>query len=83
MLVNPITVLMLRREAEKHFSTGYDGVVINNAAGGSVGRLFTAVCQHHHIATISVVHSAKGADRLQQRFPNVPVASTDNDARVL
>ena len=55
MLVNPITVLMLRREAEKHFSTGYDGVVINNAAGGSVGRLFTAVCQHHHIATISVV----------------------------
>jgi hypothetical protein len=40
MLVNPITVLMLRREAEKHFSTGYDGVVINNAAGGSVGRLF-------------------------------------------
>jgi NADPH:quinone reductase-like Zn-dependent oxidoreductase len=77
MLVNPITVLMLRRQAEKHFSTGYDGVVINNAAGGSVGRLFTAVCQHHHIATISVVHSAEGADRLQQRFPNVPVVSTD------
>jgi NADPH:quinone reductase-like Zn-dependent oxidoreductase len=33
MLVNPLTVLMLRREAEKQFSTGYDGVVLNNAAG--------------------------------------------------
>ncbi len=33
MLVNPLTVLMLRREAEKHFTTGYDGVVLNNAAG--------------------------------------------------
>jgi NADPH:quinone reductase-like Zn-dependent oxidoreductase len=33
MLVNPLTVLMLRREAEKHFATGYDGVVLNNAAG--------------------------------------------------
>jgi len=33
MLVNPLTVLMLHREAEKHFTTGYDGVVLNNAAG--------------------------------------------------
>jgi NADPH:quinone reductase-like Zn-dependent oxidoreductase len=41
MLVNPLTVLMLRREAEKHFATGYDGVVRNNAAGGALGRLVT------------------------------------------
>jgi NADPH:quinone reductase-like Zn-dependent oxidoreductase len=33
MLVNPLTVLMLRREAGEHFTTGYDGVVLNNAAG--------------------------------------------------
>jgi hypothetical protein len=33
MLVNPLTVVMLRREAERHCATGYDGVVLNNAAG--------------------------------------------------
>ena len=32
MLVNPVTVLMLRRAAQQHFSVGFDGVVLNNAA---------------------------------------------------
>src|ERR1700722_15409625 len=58
MLVNPRTVLMLRREAEKHFAPGYDGVVLNNAAGGVVGRLVTASLSNHHIATISLVRRA-------------------------
>ena len=78
MLVNPLTVLMLRREAEKHFTTGYDGVVLNNAAGGSVGRLVTAALSNHHIATISLVRSADTAQRLRERFPEVPVVVTEN-----
>jgi NADPH:quinone reductase-like Zn-dependent oxidoreductase len=77
MLVNPITVLMLRREAEKHYATGYDGVVLNNAAGGAVGRLLTAVFDFHRIATISIVRSTEGAVRLRERFPAVPVVATD------
>jgi NADPH:quinone reductase-like Zn-dependent oxidoreductase len=78
MLVNPLTVLMLRREAEKHFTTGYDGVVLNNAAGGSVGRLVTAVLSNHHIATLSLVRSARTAQRLRERFPEVPVVVTED-----
>jgi NADPH:quinone reductase-like Zn-dependent oxidoreductase len=78
MLVNPLTVLMLRREAEKHFSTGYDGVVLNNAAGGSVGRLVTAALSQHHIATISLVRSAETEQRLRERFPEVPVVVTQD-----
>jgi NADPH:quinone reductase-like Zn-dependent oxidoreductase len=78
MLVNPLTVLMLRREAEKHFTTGYDGVVLNNAAGGSVGRLVTAVLSNHHIATVSLVRSAQTVQRLRERFPEVPVLVSED-----
>jgi NADPH:quinone reductase-like Zn-dependent oxidoreductase len=78
MLVNPLTVLMLRREAEKHFTTGYDGVVLNNVAGGSVGRLVTAELSNHHIATVSLVRSAETAERLRERFPEVPVVVTED-----
>ena len=42
LLINPITVLMLRRAAQRHVSVGFDGVILNNAAASSVGRLFTA-----------------------------------------
>jgi NADPH:quinone reductase-like Zn-dependent oxidoreductase len=77
MLINPLTILMLRREAEKHFSVGYDGVVLNNAAGGSVGRLLTAGLSSHRIATISLVRSAQTAQHLRERFPDVPVVVTD------
>jgi NADPH:quinone reductase-like Zn-dependent oxidoreductase len=38
MLVNPITALMLLRAAQRHHSVGFDGIVVNNAAGSSVGR---------------------------------------------
>jgi NADPH:quinone reductase-like Zn-dependent oxidoreductase len=78
MLVNPLTVLMLRREAEKHFTAGYDGVVLNNAAGGSVGRLVTAGLSNHHIATLSLVRSARTAQRLRECFPEVPVVVTED-----
>jgi NADPH:quinone reductase-like Zn-dependent oxidoreductase len=77
MLVNPLTVLMLRREVEKHFTTGYDGVVLNNAAGGAVGRLLTADLGNHHTATISLVRRADTAQHLRERFPEVPVVVTE------
>src|ERR1700736_1798751 len=76
MLCNPITALMLRRAAQQHFAVGFDGVVLNNAAASSVGRLFTAIAEHHQIATISIVRSEKRAQQLRDRFPTVPVVST-------
>lgn len=76
MLINPITVLMLRRAAQQHHSVGFDGVILNNGAASSVGRLFTAGAHHHQIATISIVRSAARADELSRRFPDVPVVST-------
>jgi NADPH:quinone reductase-like Zn-dependent oxidoreductase len=78
MLVNPLTVLMLRREAGKHFTTGYDGVVLNNAAGGAVGRLVTAGFSNHRIATVSLVRRAETAQQLRERFPEVPVLVTED-----
>jgi NADPH:quinone reductase-like Zn-dependent oxidoreductase len=78
MLVNPLTVLMLRREAEKHFTTGYDGVVLNNAAGGAVGRLVTAGFSNHQIATVSLVRRAETAQLVRERFPEVPVVVTED-----
>ena len=78
MVCNPLTALLLYRTAQQHFSVGFDGFVINNAANSSVGRLFTASAQHHQIATISVVRSGARAQELAERYPNVPVISTDN-----
>jgi NADPH:quinone reductase-like Zn-dependent oxidoreductase len=76
MLCNPLTALQLRRAAESHHSVGYEGVVLNNAAASSVGRLFTAGAEHHHINTISIVRSDQRARELAERFPTVPVVST-------
>jgi NADPH:quinone reductase-like Zn-dependent oxidoreductase len=76
MVGNPLTVLMMRRAAQGHFSTGFDGVILNNAAASSVGRLFTASTEHHRIATISIVRSGERAEQLRNRFPAVPVVST-------
>src|ERR1700756_1325315 len=76
MLCNPITALMLRRAAQQHFGVGFDGVVLNNAAGSAVGRLFTAIAEHHRIATVSIVRSEQRARQLRDRFPTVPVVST-------
>jgi len=80
MLCNPITALMLRRAAQQHVSVGFEGVVLNNAAASSVGRLFTAIAEDHQIATISVVRSEQRAQQLRGRFPTVPVVSTSDPA---
>ena len=77
MVCNPLTALLLYRAAQQHFSVGFDGIIINNAANSSVGRLFTASANHHQIATISVVRSANRANELAARYPTVPVVSAD------
>jgi NADPH:quinone reductase-like Zn-dependent oxidoreductase len=78
MVCNPLTALLLRRAAQQHFSVGFDGMIINNAANSSVGRLFTVDADHRQIATISVVRSAERAHELAARYPDAPVVSTDS-----
>lgn len=77
MLVNPLTTVMLRREAEEHQALGYDGVLVQTAAGSSVGRLLTGVSQAHNLALVNVVRSEPGAAELRRRFPAVPVVATE------
>ncbi|MFF4960647.1 zinc-binding dehydrogenase [Streptomyces sp. NPDC001222] len=76
MLVNPLTAVMLRREAEEHPAFGYNGLLVQTAAGSSVGRLVTGVCQFHSLPLVNVVRSDRGADELRRRFPEVPVVAT-------
>jgi NADPH:quinone reductase-like Zn-dependent oxidoreductase len=78
MVCNPLTALLLCRAAQQHFSVGFDGVILNNAANSSVGRLFAVVAEDRRIATIGVVRSADRAHELTARYPNVPVTSTDD-----
>jgi NADPH:quinone reductase-like Zn-dependent oxidoreductase len=76
MLVNPLTVQMLRRAVEATRAVAYNGVFLQTAAASSVGRLMTAGSEHHAIGHINIVRSAEGADLLRKRFPNTPVVST-------
>ncbi|WP_406500000.1 zinc-binding dehydrogenase [Streptomyces sp. NBC_00846] len=78
MLANPLTMVMLRREAEEHLAFGYDGCLVQTAAGSSVGRLVTGVSQFHNLALVNVVRSERGAAELRRRFPDVPVVSTEH-----
>ncbi|MET8027780.1 zinc-binding dehydrogenase [Streptomyces avermitilis] len=78
MLVNPLTTVMLRREAQEHLAFGYDGVLVQTAAGSSVGRLVTGVCQFHNMGLVNVVRSERGAVELRKRFPDVPVVATEH-----
>ncbi|MFJ9680553.1 zinc-binding dehydrogenase [Streptomyces sp. NPDC101194] len=78
MLANPLTTVMLRREAQEHLAFGYDGLVVQTAAGSSVGRLVTGVCRFHNLALVNVVRSDRGAAELHKRFPDVPVVSTEH-----
>ncbi|MFF9403564.1 MULTISPECIES: zinc-binding dehydrogenase [unclassified Streptomyces] len=78
MLANPLTTVMLRREAQEHLAFGYDGVLVQTAAGSSVGWLVTGVSRFHHLALVNVVRSDRGAAELRKRFPDVPVVSTEH-----
>lgn len=80
LVCNPITALLLHRAAQQHFSIGFDGLIVNNAAASSVGRLVTAYAQDHHIASVNVVRSAARARQLSQETPAVPAVSTDTRA---
>ncbi|WP_406105926.1 zinc-binding dehydrogenase [Streptomyces sp. NBC_01003] len=78
MLANPLTAVMLRREAQEHVAFGYDGLLVQTAAGSSVGRLVTGVAQFHNFALINIVRSERGAAELRKRFPDVPVVATEH-----
>ncbi|MDT0542184.1 MULTISPECIES: zinc-binding dehydrogenase [Streptomyces] len=78
MMVNPLTTVMLRREAQEHLAFGYDGFLVQTAAGSSVGRLVTGVCRFHNLPLVNVVRSDRGAAVLRERFPDVPVVSTEH-----
>jgi NADPH:quinone reductase-like Zn-dependent oxidoreductase len=78
MLVNPLTTVMLRREAQEHPAVGYDGLLVQTAAGSSVGRLLTGVSQFHNLPLVNVVRSDRGAAELLKRFPDVPVVATEH-----
>ncbi|WP_053666507.1 zinc-binding dehydrogenase [Streptomyces sp. MMG1121] len=78
MLANPLTAVMLRREAQEHLAFGYDGCLVQTAAGSSVGRLVTGVSRFHDFALINIVRSERGAAELRKRFPDVPVVSTEH-----
>ena len=67
-----------QQQAAPPTDTDY-GIVINNAANSSVGRLFTVWAEQRQIDTISVVRSARRAQQLAERYPAVPVVSTDKD----
>src|ERR1700733_4373487 len=58
-------------------SIGFDGLIVNNAAASSVGRLVAAYAHDHHIASVNVVRSAERAQQLSQETPAVPAVSTD------
>jgi NADPH:quinone reductase-like Zn-dependent oxidoreductase len=53
-------------------------VLLQTAAGSSVGRLLTAVSLAHNISLVNVVRSERGAAELRDRFPDVPVVTTDH-----
>ncbi|MFJ3306644.1 zinc-binding dehydrogenase [Streptomyces sp. NPDC086549] len=78
MLVNPLTTVMLRREAQEHLAFGYGGLLVQTAAGSSVGRLVTGACEVHSLALVNVVRSDRGAAELRKRFPDVPVVATEH-----
>ncbi|GAA1912453.1 alcohol dehydrogenase catalytic domain-containing protein [Streptantibioticus ferralitis] len=78
MVVNPLTAVMLRREAEEHPVFAYEGVMVQTAAGSSVGRLLTGMCQFHSLPLVNIVRSDGGAAELRKRFPDVPVVSTQH-----
>ncbi|MFE3270896.1 zinc-binding dehydrogenase [Streptomyces sp. NPDC059215] len=77
LLVNPLTAIMLKREAEKHFAFGYGGLMVQTAAGSSVGRILSGAATIHSLPLINVVRSERGAELLRDRFSNIPAISTD------
>ncbi|MFD8285672.1 hypothetical protein ACFV47_41840 [Streptomyces solisilvae] len=66
---------MLRHEAQGHLAFGNEGLLVQTAAGSSVGRLVTGLAQFHNLPLVNVVRSERGAAELRKRFPDIPVVS--------
>jgi NADPH:quinone reductase-like Zn-dependent oxidoreductase len=81
MLVNPITALTLLRAVEEERG-GRGGLVVQTAAGSSVGRLLGAEALRRGIPMVNLVRSTAGARVLRQHQPELATISTaDEDWR--
>ncbi|MFJ8613701.1 alcohol dehydrogenase catalytic domain-containing protein [Streptomyces sp. NPDC093675] len=76
MLVNPLTITMLRRELERSSPLRDGGLFLQTAAGSSVGRLLSAEATRRGMAHINIVRSPEGARQLKRRLPDTPVLTT-------
>ncbi|KIF75534.1 alcohol dehydrogenase [Streptomyces sp. 150FB] len=79
LLINPLTTLMLLRDVEDALRGDANGVVVQTAAGSSVGKLVTAAVVERGLRLVNLVRSASGAVSLGTRFAGVPTVSTSDD----
>jgi NADPH:quinone reductase-like Zn-dependent oxidoreductase len=81
MLVNALTMVMLMEALEDAAQgrAGIEGPLIQTAAGSAMGTLISAAAQRHGMELISVVRSEQGARVYAERFPDIPVISTDDE----
>ncbi|MFJ8921915.1 zinc-binding dehydrogenase [Streptomyces sp. NPDC102415] len=81
MLVNPLTLCMLYRAMEKALR-GQTGLVLQTAAGSSIGRLVSAAAVRHDLQLINLVRSTSGAEKIRTLHPSQPtIATCDDDWR--
>lgn len=81
MLVNPLTLRMLYRAMEKALR-GQKGLVLQTAAGSSIGRLVSAAAVRHDLQLINLVRSTSGAEKMRTLYPSQPtIATCDDDWR--
>ena len=57
--------------------SGRGGLLVQTAAGSSVGRILSGAASFHNLPLLNIVRSERGADLLRSRIPNLPVVSTE------
>jgi NADPH:quinone reductase-like Zn-dependent oxidoreductase len=78
MLVNPLTLRMLYRAVEDALGR-QPGLVLQTAAGSSIGRLISAEAARRGLQLINLVRSTSGAEKLRAQNPSQPVIATSDD----
>jgi NADPH:quinone reductase-like Zn-dependent oxidoreductase len=76
LLVNPLTVIMLRQAIEAAGAVGYNGVFLQTAATSSVGRLLGAIADSHGMDHIDIVRRPAAVEEIRRRFPRAAVVAT-------